>query len=115
MHPFQLIWDGTQVSVQRGLVIDVQNARAFDVEGATVDLRFDKTEVFFPPEENIYLQIDTQDPSGVDPNRSARVLSASLSSSPGPGGINIGKVENGIVNQNISSDFYIFIPGTQTV
>ncbi len=111
LRPFQLIYNGTDVYVHRGFVFDVESAEMFDVEGATLDLRFEEPDTAFSSETDIYVKIETEDAGEISENESARVLSASIVQSSGPGGVKLGRVSNGIVDQCVSSDIYVYIPG----
>ncbi len=101
--------------VQRGLVFDVVVAGDFEVSGATTDLRFENPEQTFSQGTDIYVEIENSDPSEVDSNESARVLSARLTSGPaGPTSILIGNITGGVADQKTKSDIYIYVPGTMS-
>lgn len=107
LHPFQLVWNGEMVAVQRGLVFNVNDATPFEVESATVDLRFNNTESWFPPDTDISIHVETDESDDVFPGESMSILSAKIIL--GANGILIGRVSNGIVNQSLRSDVYLFL------
>lgn len=115
LHPFQILFNGSDINIQRGLVIDLERAKVFDVEGITADLRYEQPEQSFPTDIDINIKLITGDVTGVSDTESVPIESAVIYLAPRgeEKTIFIGNVTDGVVTQNLKSDVYAYIAGQQ--
>lgn len=116
-HPFEIINYGDFFSVQRGLVVKVDSGQQFEVDGLKHDLKYEPLEAMFPVGTSVYLTIAHDDPSTLDKATSVNInsvyITTSSETSAGVTSIKIGDVTGELVTQELRSDFYFNIYGTQ--
>lgn len=117
LAPFTIIAYGGVFSVHRGFVVQVDSGRQFEVTGATKDLRHERPNNSFANGSSVYLTITHDDVSTLTATEVANVLSCQLSSSEVNSNtqtsVKIGEVSGTDVSQELNSDFYFNLHGTQ--
>lgn len=117
LHPFCIVKIGDKFAVHRGLVVKVDSGEQFPVTDLEKDLRYEPTDTLFDVGSSVYLTIEHQDPSILTKDTSVDITSVYVTTesmtSYGVTSFKIGSVTGELVTQEIRSDFYFNIYGTQ--
>lgn len=112
LHPFQILNGIGSYFVQQGFVVDVVSGELHEVEGLAVDLRLGSPSVVFNDGDIIFIKITHSDTSSVNFGDYGIIESVSVSTSSENSNtvtsVEVGRIEDGIIQQKLSSDFYFF-------